>query len=236
MTGSADDWIGFETAGHLIDGPNGWVFDHSSRTRPRAEAFMKFASDGVLRTTAVRWTVCKDGKTPLEATDEDRLAFLTMLFSRIKNRKDELRFPISPNHKVANIFKVADDVNGHYEAARIELNYDRQKGTGYQYSVTSLRFFKPDIESLFQLAEVKPVTPDKRPSGRGGRPAVTDWEVAALEMARRFYLGELKPKRIADVQKQLAEWLAVRDVHPGTTALREHAKRYFEAFSTWDAE
>lgn len=197
---------------------------------------MIFPSDGVLRTSAARWAVCKDNKTQLEATEADRLVFLTMLFSRIKNRKDELRLTLSLNHMVANIFKVADDVNGHYEVARVELNYDRQKGTGYQYSVTGLRFFRPDIENLLQLAEVKSAAPTNPATSRGGRPAVANWEAAALEMARRRYLRNLKPHKIADVQRQPTDWLAFNDVHPGQTALCEHAKRYFDAFSTCEAE
>lgn len=236
MALSPEEWIAFEAAGCLIDGPGGWDYDHSSHSRPRAEAFLKFASDGVLRTTALRWTVCKDGKTEVEPSEQDKSHFLTMLFSRIKARKDELRFEISYGHKVTNIFKVADDINGHYEAARIELNHDRQKGLGHRHSVTGLRFHRADIESLFTLAEPAILKIEIDQKAKGGRPAAADWEAAALEMARRYYRDELKLGGVGDVKKQLTEWLASRNKYPGETALREHARRYFNSFSSWDDE
>lgn len=34
MVESQNDWVGFDAAGRLIDGPDGWAYDHSSNTRP----------------------------------------------------------------------------------------------------------------------------------------------------------------------------------------------------------
>ena len=231
-----DDWIAFEAAGRLIDGPDGWTFDIVSRKRTRAEALLKFAEEGTVRTEALKWTICKDGKNHLDASREDRAAFLQMLLARIKAGRDKVEFTFPNAQKYSNIFVVADDVNGHYEAARIEFNFNRMKGTAHNHNVTALRFNKQDIEALFQVAETRPVKGDGLPIAKGGRPTAADWEAAALEMARQFYVGDLKPYKIADVQRQLTDWLASNDVHPGQTALREHAKRYFEAFSTWEAE
>lgn len=222
--------------GRLIDGPLGWAFDHSSKSRPRAEAFLKFASDSVLRTQALQWTVCKDGKTHLEASAEDKSVFLSMLFTRLKTRKDSFEADLPIGQKIAIAFQVADDVNGHYEGARIEIGYRRTKGTAHWYRVTALRFSRTDITSLFQLAEVASLKSSTSKVAKGGRPAAADWEGAALEMARRYYRDALKLRSPADVKKQLADWLAEQDLYPSDTVLRERARRYFTSFSSWDDE
>jgi len=229
-------WISFEAAGRLIDGPNGWGFDQVRRKRTRAEALLKFAGEGAVRTKALKWTICKDGKNHVEASKADREEFLQMLLAREKAHRDEIKFSLPNGQRFSKMFVVADDTNGHYEAAEIELNYRGMKGTAHLHNVTGLRFSERDIEGLFQLAEVSPAKVAGPASTKGGRPTAADWEAAALEMARRFYVGDLKPHKIADVQRQLTDWLASNDVHPGQTALREHAKRYFDAFSNWEAE
>jgi len=71
---------------------------------------------------------------------------------------------------------------------------------------------------------------------RGGRPPIADWEAAALEMAGRYYRGDLKPGTIADVSRELASWLAERDIHPSDSTLRPHAKSIFDAFQVWEQE
>ena len=53
-------------------------------------------------------------------------------------------------------------------------------------------------------------------------------------MARRYYRDELKLGGVGDVKKQLTEWLAGQNKYPGETALRDHARRYFNSFSSWD--
>lgn len=72
------------------------------------------------------------------------------------------------------------------------------------------------------------------PINRGGRPPAADWEAAALEMAGRYYRGDLKPATIADVVRALADWLAERGIHPSDSVLRTHAKPIFDAFRQWE--
>ncbi|WP_227339756.1 hypothetical protein [Sphingopyxis sp. P8] len=73
-------------------------------------------------------------------------------------------------------------------------------------------------------------------ANRGGRPAVADWESAALEIAGRYYRGDLKPKTIADVSRELAGWLGSQDVYPSDSAIRLHAKGIFDAFQSWERD
>ena len=73
-------------------------------------------------------------------------------------------------------------------------------------------------------------------ANRGGRPPAADWEVAALEIAGRYYRGDFKPQTIADVGRELASWLGIQDLHPSESVVRIHAKRIFDAFQAWDRE
>lgn len=73
-------------------------------------------------------------------------------------------------------------------------------------------------------------------TSKGGRPAIADWEAAALEMAGSYYRGDFKPQTIADVCRKLASWLAGIDIYPSDSVLRTHAKVIFEAFQNWERE
>jgi hypothetical protein len=236
QTDLSDEWVSFEAAGRLIDGPSGWDYDHANRKRPRAEALLKFAYEGLLQTSAQKWTFSKSDEIDLVASADNRTGFLYMLFCRVKGRKDKFEIIFSDTSKTTVEFEISDDVNGHYEATTFEQGHMRAKLNRHVHRVAGLRFSVSDIRSHFQLAGVAPARVEVQRVAKGGRPAVADWESAALEMARRFYLGDLKAERLADVLKQLTDWLAEQDVHPSPTTLRDHAKRYLEAFGKWEAE
>jgi hypothetical protein len=69
---------------------------------------------------------------------------------------------------------------------------------------------------------------------KGGRPPAADWELAALELAGRYYRGDFKPQTIADVGRELASWLGDQNLHPSDSVVRIHAKRIFDAFRAWE--
>ncbi len=73
-------------------------------------------------------------------------------------------------------------------------------------------------------------------TNKGGRPPAADWELAALEIAGRYYLGDFKPQTIADVRRELSSWLGHQDLHPSDSVVRVHAKRIFDAFQAWECE
>ena len=70
----------------------------------------------------------------------------------------------------------------------------------------------------------------------GGRPTALDWEAAALEMAGRYYRGDLKPKSIADVTRAIQEWADGAHGGPSDSTVRPHANRIFEDFNTWETD
>ena len=70
----------------------------------------------------------------------------------------------------------------------------------------------------------------------GGRPPALDWEAAALEMAGRYYRGDLKPKSVADVIRAIQDWAGGANGEPPDTTVRPHAKLMYEAFKTWETD
>ena len=94
----------------------------------------------------------------------------------------------------------------------------------------------PDDEFLLCAPEPVIPKPTAPATNKGGRPPAADWEVAALEMAGRYYQGDFKPQTIADVCRELTAWLADQDSHPSDSVVRVHAKRIFEAFQAWEQD
>lgn len=235
--GSSGEWITFDDAGRLIDGPDGWAYDEKAKKRPRAESFLYLAYQNEIKTDASEWVVCDPKKIEIDASKDHRRAFLRMLLHRCKGNSDHF-FEIDVEHakKKSVTFNIADDINGHYECTFFDTDSIEGKSSQTLYAVTSLRFSLPEVKSLFKFSESMLGGAGGGRPAKGGRPTATNWEEAALEMARRFYVGDLKPSKIVDVERHLANWLAEQNIHPSQTTLREHAKRYFDAFNEWNAE
>jgi hypothetical protein len=233
---SPDGWISFDAAGQLIDGQTGWHFDHASRARPRAEALVRLACDGDVKVRAEKWTCRYAGQEKDEVSDEDRKNFLFMLFKRVKSRQNSLTIDVPRNGDMEISFEIADDINGHYSVSLVEIIPYGRGDTVQKFQVLGLRFSISDISRFFELTPSQSTMLQRSKLQTGGRPAATDWEAAAIEMARRFYIGDLKLEKVADVQRHLTDWLAAQDVHLSETTVRARAKRYFDAFLTWDSE
>jgi len=74
----------------------------------------------------------------------------------------------------------------------------------------------------------------EKPKHAGGRPAQPFWEAALLAVARRWHFGDFKPKRQADVQRALSDWLSANGHSAGDTATKERARALWEAFKEED--
>lgn len=102
------------------------------------------------------------------------------------------------------------------------------------FSAWGIDVWPNNLESIIWDDEPEPETaPSTVNTNKGGRPPAADWELAALEIAGRYYRGDFKPQTIADVGRELASWLGDQDLHPSDSVVRIHAKRIFEAFQTW---
>lgn len=99
------------------------------------------------------------------------------------------------------------------------------------FSAWNISVLPARLDDELQPEPPEPSQPETR---KGGRPPAADWEVAALEIAGRYYRGDFKPQTIADVGRELAAWLGNQDLHPSDSVVRIHAKRIFDAFQAWE--
>ena len=105
------------------------------------------------------------------------------------------------------------------------------------YSAWNIDVWPNDLEPLVWDDEPEPETPPATTNAnKGGRPPAADWELAALEIAGRYYRGDFKPTTIADVGRALTSWLGDQDLHPSDSVVRIHAKRIFNAFQAWEQD
>jgi hypothetical protein len=103
------------------------------------------------------------------------------------------------------------------------------------FSAWDIDVWPDDLEPIIWDDEPEPETaPPILNTNKGGRPPAADWELAALEIAGRYYRGDFKPQTIADVGRELASWLGNQDLHPSDSVVRIHAKRIFDAFQAWE--
>ena len=105
------------------------------------------------------------------------------------------------------------------------------------FSAWDIDVWPSDLEPLIWDEEPEPETAPPTPNmNKGGRPPAADWEMAALELAGRYYRGDFKPQTIANVGRELTSWLGNQDLHPSDSVIRVHAKRIFDAFQAWERE
>jgi hypothetical protein len=95
-----------------------------------------------------------------------------------------------------------------------------------------VRFLEADILRMMpddERPEAPPaVEPQSSPS-KGGRYAAEFWDDLWVEMCRQLYEGDLKPKKQADIEKAMLDWLAARGETPGVTTIRERARKLWQA-------
>lgn len=120
----------------------------------------------------------------------------------------------------------------HGDKSSLPMNYLEE-----WFSAWNIEVRPSSLDNDFQSVDPEPIAPTSKPmTNKGGRPPAADWELAALEIAGRYYRGDFKPQTIADVGRALAGWLGDQDLHLSDSIVRTHAKRIFEAFQAWDGD
>jgi len=122
-------------------------------------------------------------------------------------------------------FSIADSLAGDWSSYR-----------EFWYMVQNIHIQPPAREKPFPNASGSELPKLPVDTSSGGRPAALDWEEAALEMAGRFYLGDFKPKTIAEVIREIQKWANRADGGPNENTVRPHAKRIFDAFNAWEKQ
>lgn len=81
--------------------------------------------------------------------------------------------------------------------------------------------------------EVAPVSGEPAPDevrNPGGRPKATWREPVLIEIAGQLLDGDLKPKKLADVEKAAKEWLGKQGEYPGDRTVREVVRPLYLRF------
>ena len=63
---------------------------------------------------------------------------------------------------------------------------------------------------------------------RGGKPLAAHWDRMWSSIAVRLWLGDLKPKRQADVKEAMLAWFADNEIEIGDTAVTERARQLWQ--------
>lgn len=100
-----------------------------------------------------------------------------------------------------------------------------------EFRLAELPSKAPNLGGHTQASQIFPSLGEK-----GGRPPVLNWELAALEMAGRFYRGDLKPRTIADVIRAIQQWADLPDGGPPDDTIRPHARAILQAFKSWESD
>ena len=70
----------------------------------------------------------------------------------------------------------------------------------------------------------------KPAKSNAGRKPKYDWDKASNEIWGKIYRGELFPKKQADIESALIEYLAKGDEEPGESTVRPYARRIWIEF------
>jgi hypothetical protein len=88
----------------------------------------------------------------------------------------------------------------------------------------------------FTVPQARPMlTPARAPSpdasnqrNRGGKPLADHWDQMWAAIAVMLYLGDLKPKTQADIERAMKDWLSAHEFDAGDTAVRGRARKLWQ--------
>lgn len=90
-----------------------------------------------------------------------------------------------------------------------------------QLELQRFTFVVPYRPSTVELDERKSV-PEKP---KGGKPLAAHWDDMWAAMALALYSGDLEPETQADIERAMAEWLAVRNLDAAESTIRGRAQK-----------
>jgi hypothetical protein len=90
-------------------------------------------------------------------------------------------------------------------------------------------FLRGEIEKLIPNVPASSAPMPRAAAAPGGRPAAEWWDDLWIEICRQLYGGELIPKKQADIEKAMTDWLANRDEHPSGSTIRRRARKLWHA-------
>jgi|GEM_PF-1388135 len=93
-------------------------------------------------------------------------------------------------------------------------------------TLTGVYFSRDAVEAAFRPT-ARPDAPAEPKPAAGGRPPAAYWDEMWCAICGRIYRGELQPKRQADVENAMLDWLAARGHEPSSSTVRPRARQLF---------
>jgi len=99
----------------------------------------------------------------------------------------------------------------------------------------NVSFLRSDVEKMIP-ADASAPAPASNQAGaqsaparnKGGRPKHEFWEDLLVAIAAHLYLGDLKPKNQADIERAMHQWITDHDYSAGETPIRERAQKLWQ--------
>lgn len=112
----------------------------------------------------------------------------------------------------------------------------QQNGSENEWRALGVSFERAGIEAMVPSkasahVSLHPEVAEVR-SNRGGRSPDAVWEEVMVELARQLFAGDLIPKRLADVEKAIADFLVVKEVSMSESTIREHARPFWTMYES----
>lgn len=112
----------------------------------------------------------------------------------------------------------------------------QQSGYEDEWRAIGVSFERVGIEAMVPSKASANVSPHSEMaearSNRGGRSPDAVWEEVMVELARQLFAGDLKPKRLADVEKAIADFLMLKEVSMSESTIREHARPFWVMYES----
>ncbi len=118
----------------------------------------------------------------------------------------------------------------------LDMGWRTTERCEFQHYLTGIRFDPGPINEFCSKAANsvvdlgRPSIPSKQ--GSGGRPPKQFWDQLWASIAAQLYNGDLNPKRQADIERAMHDWLVSNDKKAGETAVRSRAKQLWEAIQS----
>ena len=94
---------------------------------------------------------------------------------------------------------------------------------GEDIKAYGVSFSRSAIDAL--AAPTRTLTDASKGPAAGGRPPAAWWDDLWVEICRQLYVGDLKPKRQADVVTAMLKWVSANGHEAAETTIKERARK-----------
>jgi hypothetical protein len=93
----------------------------------------------------------------------------------------------------------------------------------------AVSFLRADIEKMIPAKLESTAAPTPPSSAKGGRPPADWWEDLLIAMCFRHFRGDLQPKKQADIEGAMKDWITQQGYDAADSTIRSRAKKVWQA-------